>query len=154
MTATTIRRASAVLAALALSAGVGGLPAHAAAKDPVHVMTPITATVSDSYWQITWAWPAAPVIDPPTVVTVSGGHGGPFTYAWQRVSGDSTAYATHPTSNSTGFNNYIPVGDWTPRQSTWRCLITETSTGNMVYSPNVTVRIHVYGYRPPGDPPD
>jgi hypothetical protein len=147
-----IRRFAAVLAVLALF-GIVGPPAHAAVKDPVQVATPLSATVSDTYWQINWHWPAGPVIDPPTVVTVSGGTG-PFTYSWQRISGDHTAYATSPTSNATRFNNYIPVGDWEPRESYFRCLITDTATGNMVYSPTVYVWIHVWGYSPPGDPPD
>jgi len=153
VTAVSIRRAGAVLAALALSA-VAGLPAQAApSSQSAGVHTPLSATVSANYWSMNWHWPAGPVEDPPVTVTVAGGTG-PFTYAWQRVSGDPTAYATYSYNATTNFNNYIPVGDWEPRTSVFRCLITDTSTSNMVYSPPVNVWIHVWGYSPPGDPPD
>lgn len=146
------RRFGTVLALLALF-GIIGLPAQATAKGPVQVATPLSATVSDTFWEMNWHWPGGPVEDPYTVVTVSGGTG-PFTYYWERISGDPTSYPYYRWSNATGFNNYIPVGDWEPRYSTWRCLITDTATGNMVYSPTVGVWIHVWGYSPPGDPPD
>jgi hypothetical protein len=88
-----------------------------------------------------WTWikngNAAPLVQSNVVVTASGGAGG-YTYLWERVSGDTVAVATAPTSASTKWSRTMPNMTVT-YTSTWRCKVTDSSSA-FVYTPNVTVQ--------------
>jgi vibriolysin len=94
-----------------------------------------TPTVSSTYWDYTRVRNKPPTYSGPITVTASGG-APPYTYAWQRVSGDSNTNAGSPSSATTSFTRPITVGGWWT--SVWRCLVTD-STGQTAYSPNVNV---------------
>jgi YD repeat-containing protein len=88
-----------------------------------------------------WKWLRRPngtvIIDPNVVVTASGGSGTGYTYAWQRVSGDTTTTVVSPSSSSTKWSRTMPNAN-VSYSSVWRCRVTD-STGATAYSPNVTV---------------
>ncbi|MET0401608.1 MAG: hypothetical protein ABW123_04355 [Cystobacter sp.] len=149
---------AALLTAVALT-GCGG--AEGDVEQPSHLDAapgPLTAelragpsaSLSAGAWYMIWRWPGAPRHDPPVGVSVSGGTA-PYSYSWQRLSGDPSAYAISPNSASTQFNNYIPVGDQNPYTSIWRCVVTD-SAGAVTTTPNLFVSLEVTGYRPGGDP--
>jgi YD repeat-containing protein len=97
----------------------------------------LSATVSATSWK----WLRRPngntIIDPDIVATASGGSGTGYTYAWQRVSGDTTTTVVSPTSSSTKWSRIMPNAN-VSYSSVWRCRVTD-STGATAYSPNVTV---------------
>lgn len=97
----------------------------------------LAASLSASTWN--WVWSGAK--DPPVIVTVTGGTP-PYTYLWQRVSGNSSTFATSPTANTTdwiftggGFGNPI-------KNSVWRCQVTDAAS-TTIYTANVSVTIDV-----------
>lgn len=114
------------------SGNVSGQSNTASVTTPV----PLGATVSSTAWSWFYQVGQGHTISPNVTVTASGGAGG-YTYSWQRVSGDTVATATNPTSNSTGWNRSVPQYH-TDYTSVWRCQVTD-SAGNSAYSPNITV---------------
>lgn len=60
----------------------------------------LQASVSASHWNYYVMRGDNPIIDPPVVVTATGGSAG-YTYAWERVSGDGAITAQTPTASST-----------------------------------------------------
>jgi chitodextrinase len=97
----------------------------------------LVATVNDTSWRWLRRPNGSTTIDPDIVVTASGGSGSGYTYAWQRVSGDSTTTAIAPSSSATKWSRTMPNSNVT-YTSVWRCQVTD-STGASTYSPNVTV---------------
>lgn len=92
---------------------------------------PLTASVSAT----SWAWPSS------TPVTATPGGGvAPYSYLWNRVSGDAEATATAPNSASTLFDRLdIPAGP--PKVSQWRCTITDAAS-QVAHTPNVQVSFY------------
>ncbi len=108
----------------------------------------LSASASASSWYMIWRWPGAPQHDPDVQIHASGGVP-PYSYSWQRLSGDPSCYAVHPNSSATGFNNYIPVGDQNAYTSSWRGVVTD-STGATAVTGNIFVSLEVTGYSPGG----
>lgn len=71
-----------------------------------------------------------------TVTASPVGGLGPFTYAWERVSGDGSTTATAASSAASAFTRFSSVP--THYNSTWRCKITD-SLGTIAYSGSVSV---------------
>lgn len=69
--------------------------------------------------------------------TPSGGVG-PYTYAWEKVSGD-TLTVSSPTSASTGFSG--TVGSGGDLSAVYRCEVTDTGTGQTAYTNNVSIAL-------------
>jgi len=110
--------------------------AYDAAGNRTSTSAPLQATTSHGSWDWYKAGSNPPSIQAPVVVTASGGASG-YTYAWQRVSGDTVAVATAPTSSSTKWSrSSTALGQ--DHISVWRCLVTDSASGT-TYSNNVTV---------------
>lgn len=126
----------------------GDIPTSVSPQSPetltAELQTPLAVSLSSRSWRMVWRYPYGPREDPPVVVTASGGTP-PYTYAWQRLSGDPSAYAVYPNSNSTTFNNYIPECDQSTYTSVWRCLVTD-STGAQAVTLDVSVSLQVVGW--------
>ena len=73
----------------------------------------------------------------PAITATSLSGVGPFTYLWEYVSGDTTTVANSSTSATTTFSR-AGTAISGPFQAVWNCRVTD-STGNIGYSPNVTV---------------
>lgn len=97
----------------------------------------LVALVSATTWNYQRTPPMSPVQSPPIVVSASGGSGGGYTFAWEKVSGDSLTTATAPTSSTTNFSRSqgAALVDYT---SFWRCRV-QDSAGNVVYTDQVRV---------------
>jgi hypothetical protein len=67
--------------------------------------------------------PGSLVSSPATVVVASGGTPG-YTYAWSRVSGDSTIACTSPTSASTTFSRSSAIAH--TYTAVWKCVVTDS----------------------------
>ncbi|MDF5753066.1 hypothetical protein [Spongiactinospora sp. TRM90649] len=95
-------------------------------------------TVSSTSWYYIRAFSNPPYVSQPVAVSVTGGVP-PYSYAWQKISGDYITSAANPTGSSTGWSRPIPPrsrsGEWS---SEWRCLVTD-SRGIMAYTPTVHV---------------
>ena len=89
----------------------------------------VTASATDTDWR--WKRTANNVttVDPPTVVSASGGTGTGYTYSWQYVSGDTAITVSSASSNTTGWTRTIPAGAWT-FSALWKCVVTD-SGGNV-----------------------
>ena len=75
------------------------------------------------------------------MVTATGGTP-PYTYLWQRVSGNSSTSATNPTSNSTSWI-FTGGGVTNPiKSSIWRCQVTDAAS-TTIFTSNVAVTIDV-----------
>lgn len=72
-----------------------------------------------------------------TTATAHGVTGGTTTYAWARVSGDSSQSAVSPTSATTAFRRTCTVANVT-YTALWACTVTNTISGATVTN-NVTV---------------
>lgn len=72
----------------------------------------------------------------PTATCAVVGGVGPFTYAYSRVTGDVTITAVTPALASTDFN-VTAIGPGGFKTSTWRCAVTDTGNGNVVYLSNI-----------------
>lgn len=79
-------------------------------------------------------------------VSVSGGVG-PFTYLWERVSGD-VAISPHDANVS---SVYFIASGTAPETKTavWRCKVTDTGMGTTTYTGNVSVSIEFQASPPP-----
>ncbi len=100
---------------------------------------PLAASVSSTNWQWYRVGSGTPTVSPPVVVTASGGTPG-YTYAWQRVSGDTQTTATAPTSHTTNWTRpTVPFN--TAFNSVWRCLVTDSVSGT-TYTVNVNVSFY------------
>lgn len=74
-------------------------------------------------------------------VTPSGGLA-PYTYAWTRISGDTSTTCNSPSSASTNWS--ATVGAVNPdRNSTWRCRVTDSAS--QIFDVNVSVSISYTG---------
>lgn len=124
------------LASVSRDGVVSATYAYDAAGNRTSTSAPLQSTIS----HVTWDWYKAgsnpPSIQAPVVVTASGGASG-YTYAWQRVSGDTLAVATAPNSSSTQWSRSTTTLG-VDHISVWRCLITDSASGT-TYSSNVTV---------------
>ncbi|MEV0390473.1 hypothetical protein [Nonomuraea sp. NPDC050643] len=114
-------------------------PAAHAAQGAVRVAALLDPpTVSSTSWGYLRVFTQPPYISPPVSVTATGGVP-PYSYAWQKISGDHATNAASPTGSSTGWQRPIPPnghsGVWS---SQWRCLVTD-SLGIMAYTPVVSV---------------
>ncbi|WP_224371748.1 hypothetical protein [Hyalangium versicolor] len=144
---------AALMAAVAL-VGCGGsegpvdAQTEGAALSVTASLSSLSASSSVSSWYMVWRWPAGPQQDPPVVIYATGGVP-PYSYSWQRLSGDPSSYAVNPNSASTDFNNYIPVGDQNAYTSIWRGVVTD-STGATASTSNIFVSLQVTGYHPGG----
>lgn len=97
---------------------------------------PITASLSASTW---YSGPGG--VDPAVVVTATGGTP-PYTYAWQRVSGNPNTQADAPTASTTTWT-FTGSGTMPPNKvSTWRCQVTDAAS-TTVHTANATVTINV-----------
>lgn len=98
----------------------------------------LQAALSNTWWDWYKSGSNPPILSPPIVVTATGGASG-YTYAWQRISGDTQTTATAPSSNSTQWSRPTqPLG--VIFTSTWRCLVTDSASG-IIYTGTVTVTI-------------
>ena len=71
-------------------------------------------------------------------ITASGGSGS-FTYAWSRVSGDSSTSATSPTAAASTFHRTgSPTNNYS---SVWRCRVTDTVSSLYTDSEDVTCEL-------------
>lgn len=80
--------------------------------------------------------PAELVISNSVTVTPTGGTG-PYTYAWTRLSGSSSIYATSPTAATTTFHATIYIGP--SRTATFRCTVTDSLSATAVVDVPVTI---------------
>ena len=91
----------------------------------------------------TWNWTktgtAPPLVIPTFVVATPLGGVAPYTYSWQRVSGDASTTATAPSAVSTAWTRATTPLNVT-NTSVWRCQITD-SRSTSAFTPNVTVNI-------------
>lgn len=80
-------------------------------------------------------------LDEPVGPAFAAATGGvpPYTYLWQRVSGDTVTPATTPTSSSTSWYHPGPAGG-AGKISYWRCRVTDAAN-TVAYSSNVKVTI-------------
>jgi YD repeat-containing protein len=98
---------------------------------------PVSATVSATAWRWFRRNNNTPQIDPPIVVTPSGGSGTGYTYAWEYVSGDTQTSVISPTSSSTRWSRTMDATEaW--HKSYWRCRVTD-SAGNVGYTVTIEV---------------
>lgn len=119
------------------------------ANNPSSQSSPASATtwspVSVSLSATTWKWikrASNPTrIDPSVVCSGSGGSGSGYTYAWQRVSGDTLTVALRPTFPDTRWDRDIPYenNSWT---SIWRCLVTDSGGNTGQNTVTVTFTMH------------
>lgn len=65
------------------------------------------------------------VVTDSTTATASGGAGGPYTYLWERVSGDTQILATQSESATTTFSAFLPLGSFF--QSGFQCKVSDLS---------------------------
>lgn len=72
-----------------------------------------------------------------TTATPSGGIG-PYSYAWEKVSGD-TISISNPSSATTIFSATLSSGDL--RSAVFRCLVTDTATGASAYTNSVSATV-------------
>jgi hypothetical protein len=70
--------------------------------------------------------------------TGSGGDS-PYTYLWERVSGDSSITASTASSRTTSFSRTGCIAG-TSYSATWHCIVTDDA-GDVVYSDNVSITI-------------
>ncbi len=89
----------------------------------------VTATPSNTNWRWRRSANNVTTIDPPVVVTASGGTGTGYTYSWQYVSGDTQISVIHGSSNTTGWSRSMPVQTVT-FTALWKCVVTD-SGGNI-----------------------
>jgi hypothetical protein len=112
----------------------------------VSVVDPLAeVTVNNLYW----SWDAYPggftQSSPNATVTAVGGMG-PYTYTWERVSGDATTVIQNPTPNTARWAR-VNMALNKNYSSGWRCLVTD-STGHTAYSPTITVRLKRWSSMP------
>jgi fibronectin type 3 domain-containing protein len=119
-------------------AAYDGANNQSALSSDVKVLTPspLGATISATTWDYIAQVGQPTSISPSVVVTATGGAGG-YTYAWQRVSGDTETTVNNATSSTTGWFRTIPSFHIYYR-SVWRCEVKD-SAGTVVYTSNVTV---------------
>jgi YD repeat-containing protein len=96
----------------------------------------LQAVVNPTHWNYYVMRGSNPIIDPPVVVTASGGTGG-YTYQWERVSGDGAITAQTPTASSTKWTRSLSGWD-VVFIAYWRCLVRD-SAGNTAYTQQVQV---------------
>lgn len=89
----------------------------------------VTATASNTNWRWRRSANNVTTIDPPVVVTASGGTGTGYTYSWQYVSGDTQIAVINGSSNTTGWTRTMPNQTVTFTAS-WKCVVTD-SGGNI-----------------------
>lgn len=89
-----------------------------------------TVTVTLDDYASTWGF-IDPFYQGDTTVTATPSGGSSYTYYWEVVSG--TGFPTNPTGAATGFFS----GDGTI--TVVRCIVTDTPTGAVGYSPNHTI---------------
>lgn len=112
--------------------------------DSVTTPRPVTASVNSTTWSWLYQLGQPVRIYPSTiVVTASGGMGG-YSYAWQRVSGDTQTTVNSPTSSSTAWSRSVPSYH-VDYVSVWRCRVTD-SAGNTGYTPNITVKFRAENF--------
>ncbi len=69
--------------------------------------------------------------------TVSGGVGGPYTYTWDRVSGNTQILPTAPNSATSAFTANLAIAD--SFQATFTCTATDVSGSGISNTVGVTV---------------
>lgn len=79
-------------------------------------------------------------VDPAVVVTASGGSNSGYSYAWERVSGDTATTIVSAASSTVSWRRPTLPENFIDYRSVWRCRVTD-SAGNTVYSPSVTVNL-------------
>ena len=89
----------------------------------------VSVSATDTDWRWRRSANNVTTVDPPTVVSASGGTGTGYTYSWQYVSGDTEIHVNSPTSNTTGWTRTIPAGAFT-FSALWKCVVTD-SGGNV-----------------------
>ena len=81
---------------------------------------------------------AGPITSGSSSISITGGTA-PFTYLWQRVSGDPSISADTGTASSSTFTANLFGGDFS--SGTWRCKVTDAGAV-VTYSNNVYISLH------------
>ena len=125
-----------------------------AAGNRTSVVTALPSSLqasTGSSWNYTIANGVVQHVDNPLVVVATGGTS-PYTYSWERTSGDASTTATTPTSVSTSFSRTVNPQVNATYQSIWRCKVTDAVSA-IAYTANVTVTFvviwNVHGIAPP-----
>lgn len=102
---------------------------------------PSPSTLAVGVSTTTWSSNPSTGEDPPVAALVSGGVP-PYSFLWQKVSGNPATSANTPTASWT---DWVFTGSPTfpyLKISTWRCRVTDAAA-TVVNSPNVTVTVDV-----------
>ncbi len=98
---------------------------------------PFQATPSATSWMWHKIGVQPPRITPPTIVVTASGGTAPYSYLWQRVSGDTVATVTSATSHTTAWSRATTtIG--VNHTSQWRCRVTDAASV-VTYTSNVGV---------------
>lgn len=115
---------------------------HSAAMMMGHSYPPLTVGVSPA--NLNTSDTSSTVTSGQAMVTPAGGSG-LWTYAWIYVSGDSPIQPVSPGSAVTTFRASLGAGSSV--NATWKCVVTDTVTQQVVNSPNLVISLY-RGYPP------
>ena len=98
------------------------------------VSSPLAAAISQTTYD------GGMLFDSDVVTTVTGGVA-PYTYLWERLSGNTATQAVFSTQASTGWS-YQGAWSGVMKTSAWRCKVTDAAAA-VVYTAEISVRMHM-----------